>query len=145
MYKYLHKFWLKSEELFKATDLRNYKEAVEEAVDYYNEVSSRAKNTKRILSVTVNEKEIEIISESAEPLARPNLALQMFSRFLATGKLSVLVRNKALFRGSAEEITEETEQMSDDELLLEIIKIFRRNCSESQRKISLIRDVVLNK
>lgn len=145
MHTYKHKFWIANEEIFSSINLVDYKDTICEAIEHYNDVSERARNPKRIFDFNVTEKYIILMSESVEPLARPNLALQVFSSFLANGKMQSMVRNKALFRGEAKEITseDETKNMSEDELLLEIIKIFRRSASvENRKKIEEIRKIV---
>lgn len=145
MYYYKHTLWLADEEASQTVDFLEHQGALDEAVAEYNRVSGRARNFKRIISYKISEKQIEIYSESTELLARPNLALQVFSRVLAQGKFKDFVSGKALFRGTATEIEpvgESKESTNDEELLLKIIKIFLRKGSEDRRKIELFRRIV---
>ena len=144
MYRYRHKIWIANEDIASSTDLVEYQDAIYKAVKHYNDVSARARNPKKILEFKVDKRYIALISESIEPLARPNLALQVFSSFLANGELAHCVKNKALFRGEAEEVVmaDEKEKMSEDQLLLAIIKIFRGSSSENRKKIEAFRKII---
>lgn len=153
MYYYKHTLWLADEEASKTVDFGKpeLQSAIEEAVEYYNEISGKARNPKKILSYKINEKQIELNSESSALLARPNLALQVFSRYLAQGKMKDLVTRKALFRGTAaeaepptDESKESSKECTDEELLLKIVKIFFRKGSEDRRKIELFRSIVFD-
>lgn len=143
MYKYKHTLKLSDVQLVKDIDLTEYESIIDDAVIHYNNVSSTAKNKKQIVDFTVTPSYIEIISESTEALARPNNALQVFSRFLAEKKeFKKLIRNKLLFRGAAEKINAENENLTEDELLLEIIKIFRKGDKKAQEKIEQFRKII---
>ena len=141
MYKYRHFLQLANDKLSNETDLTNYKNSIAEAVDYYNTVSGKSKNKKKIIEFSVSAKEIEIISISDEALGKPNVALQVFSRYISKNGFENFVKNKLLFKGTAERILDDKNTLSEDELLLEIIKIFRKGDKIAQDKIEQFRKI----
>ena len=140
MYKYKHILRLANHKLSNETNLSDYEKNIIAAVEYYNSASQHAKNSKKIIECSVYPKYIEIISESNELLARPNVALQLFSRYLSTNGLEKLIKNKLLFKGSAERIMEE--KMSDEEILLEVIGLFYKKDKNAREKIKQIRNII---
>lgn len=143
MYKYRHILKLANDKLSNETNLSIHKNTIAKAVEHYNAVSSQAKNKKKIIDFKVSEKEIELISISDEALGKPNVALQVFSRYISKNGFEDFVRNKLLFKGTAERILEDDNALSEDELLLEIIKIFRKGDKVAQDKIEQFRKIVI--
>lgn len=140
MYKYKHILRLANHKMCNATDLTDYKNNIIAAVEYYNSASQYAKNSKKIVEYSIFPKYIEITSESNQSLARPNVALQLFSRYLSKNGLGNLVKNKLLFKGSAERIVEKN--LSDEEILLELIRLFYKKDKNAQDKINQIRKII---
>lgn len=124
-------------------------ETVLQVAETYNKDSRRAANKKwiEIGSINLDKDTISFVLASDSWLQFPTKAIKGFISMLAKYEpyKSLITPSGRLFKGEFEFIEDEVveeQELSDEETLLEVTKLFFRQTEENRRKIDAIKQVL---
>lgn len=147
MFRYRVKLW--PEKARSTTvNLEPTIEVVLAIAEEYNDEGRRASNRKWIEdgSIEIHGDSIELILCSETWLNFPTKALRGFiSKLSRTGEYEPLITESGrLFKGDSEHIENNTtnEELTDEEAIIEIVKLFHRENDENRRKIDAIKSIL---
>ena len=147
MFRYRVKLW--PEKARSTTiNLEPTIEVVLAVAEEYNDEGRRASNHKWIEdgSIAIHGDSIELILCSETWLNFPTKALRGFiSKLSRTGEYEPLITESGrLFKGDSEHIENNTtdEELTDEEAIIEIVKLFHRENAENRRKIDAIKAIL---
>lgn len=152
-YRYYVKLYPELLKTRDGLDLSTTLEEVRKTAEMYNTVGVTAANRKSIEMDSIrieNGNTLELILESDAWLQFPTKALRYFiSKLSKTYPYSALITNNGrLFKGESmvleqkeKDITEE-QQISDEEALIAVTRLFFRENEENREKINKIKDVL---
>lgn len=138
-------FYLSDEIKRNEIILTDWEDIFKEAREHYNKISKNARNTKSIINLEINEKEIKIRLESDSYLEKPTLALRSFSQYLVqTNFGEIAANNNALFRGSFEEVITNKQGMSPSEMIKTLAEILMANKTCDSDLILNLKTMLIN-
>ena len=121
-------FELEAKKRNKGTNLKEYAKLMQkDAVEYFNDKSSKVRKPKRIVDVELGDDDtFRVLLESDESLVAPAKAMRAYSSYLLENGMGKLAENNALFRSTG---VKETVKEIDEEQLIHILvhSIYRKN------------------
>lgn len=146
MYYYHITFWIADEGYRNTESLNRYEDDILKAIEYFNDLAKRARNPKHIKKYVIEDSQIQFWIGSSAPLLKATLAMQNFSKYLVKNSpLGEFVKNSTLFRGTAEEIQYESNDMTDTEMIKQIIDIVLTKKEKDEKILDEIKSILLGR
>lgn len=153
MYRYKVKLYPELAKMRAGVNLCDYRDIIDKTVKEFNAASVIAANKKSIEdgTVSVATDYIELIIYSENWMEFPTKGLRGFIVRLSKVEpfKSMITENGRLFRGESEfledknaEETSQVAELTDEEMMIELVKIFNRKSTENEKIKNQIREIL---